>query len=174
MKIRLSKFAVFTASFLTGVFVLLLSQEFAIRKFQSETNFIPTTVCQIQSSFNQFNESPVIVEATTDGLNPESEDYRRESDELPLYPLNCDVIDTAQSKEIRLKFGDYDGANNDLKAMLEMPEPMLKGDDAQPFKEVDVRVSGIIRKGVNKKGEEIFILHPTNIEIISPMRRGFP
>ena len=174
MKTQFGKFAVFFATFFTSICVLFFSYEPTIRKLSIEVDYIPTTVCQIQSSSYQYDGSALIIEATTDGLNPSSADHKRESDELPLYPLNCEPKGVTHHKALLLKFGNYIGANSDLKAVIETPEPWRKGDDTQAFKEVDVRVSGVIRKSLDKKGNEVFVLSPTKIEIISPFRRGFP
>lgn len=60
---------------------------------------------------------------------------------------------------------NYFGQNQDLKYILK---------DKKPFSEVDVQIEGIVKRLPNQDELFYYIIEPTNLKIVSPLRKFTP
>ena len=160
-------------TFLIGLCVSCVWNIFAIplpveisASLNSEPAPIETSVCQIEDYSNDFKGKTVSFKATTFAFDRE----------LILYPLHCTMQGDGSNYFLdpTLELRNFRGTNNNLITILQSQRPPSNHPNYKDVKEVDIKVTGIVKEFYDEDGHKIYSVVPEQIEIISAFRQFTP
>ncbi|HEY0427349.1 MAG TPA: hypothetical protein VGC76_06045 [Pyrinomonadaceae bacterium] len=130
-----------------------------------EFDFAPieTSVCAISDYSSDFNGKLISFKATAYAVDSE----------LILFPINC-VMSGDNYLSPTLEYRNYFGTHNNLISLLQTERPPSAKPDYTNFKEVDIRVIGIVKEFYDERGRKLYSVIPKKIQIISSFRQFEP